>query len=164
MHGEQWRMAVKALIDVSSAIVSTVVLRQPKPPWVYEIASIRATMTEDGTGDLASLAMADGAAPSGLSNQDARVLTAHTADNGVNTFLHWGRTNQLGTQGMGSVDFPPEFFWAEEMHGWLQNGAGAEIVALFTVTYRIHRVQGDYSAAISKMLPHTMAKDREDFA
>lgn len=160
---ENWRLGVKALIDVSSAIVSTIILRRPSQPFVYELFSIRGTMTEDGTGDLASIAIADGPAPSGLSNQDARVLTAHDADNGVNTFLHWGRTNQLGTQGQGSVEFPPGFFWAGELHGWLQNGAGAEVVVLFTVTYRLHRVPGNYSAGIASMLPRTMSKDREDF-
>ena len=150
-------MGVPKPIDIGPWDVSTVVHQEsgslvgatrlladkPKPQSCYEIHSMRGTMTEDGTGDLASMAIATGDIPAGLTNEDGIIfelreeLQIGGADVG-SVLWTWGRSNQLGAgQGDGTIYLPPEFYWDGPMFGVFQNGAGATVQFLFTVVYRI---------------------------
>lgn len=159
-HPGQWDMAVIALGDTSSAVVSQRILPKPKAPEVYEIHSIRCTMSVGGTGSLACTAIAEEAAPTGLGNNDTTVMQIRETTSGMSTWFHWTRSNQLIVP-QPTIYMPPQFYWESEMHAWLQNGAGATIYAMFTVIFRTVRLSvSDFVYELDSVLPGTGRKDR----
>ena len=163
-----WDLSVVNLADASSVIQSTRLLDSvPRPNAVYEIHSVRATLSEDGTGDLASAAIGTGPEiPAGLANNDGALMgvrsTARIGGALTPTVVwHWGRSNQAGAgSGDGSIYLPPEFYWDGEMQGFLQNGAGATVDVLFTVAFRIVVFsEKDFLALLARILPGTIQKN-----
>lgn len=168
----EWDLAVRAISDASSAVVSGLILAEPgRDSAVYELHSIRCTMSEDGTGDLASAAIADAPIAAGLNNADGDLMGIHErsqlAGGGIrdpNTIFHWGRSNQLGSgSGDGTIYLPPSFYWDGEIHGLLQNGAGATVSTLFTIVFRVVVFSANsFNRLRDRILPNTIAKARID--
>jgi len=153
--------------ESGSVIASSEVLRQAEPRQIYEIWSFRMTMTEDGTGDLASMGIGTAFFPQGSTNSDNLLVSLRTElkigglDPG-NVWWHMGRSNQLG-QGIGGPDiyFPPDFWWDGPVFGYFQNGAGATIDYLWTIVYRVLTfTQRDWTLAVNSSLPRRGRKHR----
>lgn len=164
-HTDPWSIRSLVLGDQSSAVVDGLLLPTIDAPWLREIHSIRATMVEDGTGDLASMFIADGPIrAAGFNNNDQEPMQATQSNAGANTLWHWGRTNQLGTQGQETQYMPPDFLWEGEMWAWLQNGSGAVVFSLFTVVERRVRFsRREYVDLVAKVMPGTIVKERIEF-
>lgn len=151
-------------------VVSTLLLpERPRPASVYEIFSIRTTMSEDGTGDLVSAGISDTEVPAGASvgNTDGDMMVLRQ-ENPQNTFAvgsvywHWGRSNQLALS-QSTIYMPPGMLWDGPMHGVMQNGGGATVVYLFTVTYRVVRFsERNFPDVVRHILPGSATKNATD--
>lgn len=163
-----WTIAVVSQFDDASVVSSIRLLPDtPRERSVYELHSVRATMSGAGTGNLASMGFIDAPVPVGITNTDlAMMATRHGALTGQTTgnlFWHWGRSNQIGAgMGDGTIYLPPKFLYDGELHGIWQNGAGAAIEFLFTCTYRVWTFsRRDYIALQGKLPPGNVGKDRQ---
>jgi len=159
-----WDIAALTIDDSSSVQSSAEILpRSKNPRSLYEIHSVRCTMSGDGTGILASAGICDGQIPAGLSNTDGSLMQAR-ADLFVpaigvlpNIWWHWPRSAQHGQSE--TVYLPPDFFWEGVMHGCFQNAAGAGVQFLWTVIFRTVRFSGaDFLEAAQRMFPRTGKK------
>jgi len=158
-----WDIVARDHQDTASVVGDVELLPKLDRSAVYELWSLRVSMTEEGTGDLSSMGVGDGPVGVGTGNDDATILDMRAAATPIvrpNVFWHWGRSNQL--QGpLGDVMFPPQFYWAGPLHGLFQNGAGASITYLWTVIYRIvHFRDQDFAELIAKVLPGGADKKR----
>lgn len=138
-----WDIVSNVHQESGSNIGSTIVLKESEPRTIYELWSLRMSMSEDGTGDLASMGFGTALLPIGSTNTDNLLIELRSEDQigGVdpgNVWWHMGRSNQLG-QGVGAPDiyFPPDFWWEGPIFGYFQNGAGATIDFLYTIIYRV---------------------------
>ena len=165
-----WDIATRAHLDSGSVVSSSQVLQSPdRQGTVYEIASLRATMSEDGTGDLSSMGFADGPIPvaASLANNDETLMLTRS-DSRTNTFAmpnvywHWGRSNQIALT-QPTIYMPPEFYWGGELHGVFQNGAGATVAYLYTVIFRMVRFPDkDWADILAHILPGSAKKKFTD--
>ncbi len=162
-----WDLAAATLNDASSAVVGVEVLpRTSRVHSAYELHSVRATWSEDGTGDLMALAMADGNVPTGVTNADQALMALrHETPIGggpdqPNVWWHWGRSNQLGAgTGDGTIYLPPEFYWDGELWGIMQNGSGSAPSGLWTVTFRrVAWTQRDFLTIKGRLAPDASKK------
>jgi len=160
-----WDMTVVAHTDTGSVIASTLVLpRLTRDFAVYELWSLRASISDDGTGSLASFGWIDRPIPAAMGNSDNTLMGIRTESppgGGPvgNSFAHFGRSSQLaGEEPM--IYLPPEFYWDGELHGLIQNGAGATVTWLFTVWFRVVTFgRREFPQVISKLPPRTVTKD-----
>lgn len=161
-----WDLAVVTHLDSASVVSSTRVLQAPdREGTVYEIHSLRATMSEEGTGNLAAMGFADGPIPvaATLANNDETLMLTRN-DRRENTFempnvyWHWGRSAQRALT-QSTILMPPEFYWGGELHGVFQNGAGATIAFMYTVVFRMVTFPTkDWASILAHILPGTGKK------
>lgn len=162
-----WDVKAVDLIDASSAVVATRLLdSEPRPSALYEIHSVRCTMSIAGTGNLASAGITNGPElPAGVGNTDGALMSIRSNNriggaDSPSLIWHWGRAETgRGSTGDGTIYLPPEFYWDGEMYGILQNGAGATVDALFTVVFRIVEFsKRDFLRVVHRVLPGTIEK------
>jgi len=167
IHVGNWDIDSIVHEDTAAAVVASTRLlpARPRPAAVYEIFSIRATMSEDGTGDLSSMGISDFEVPIGavVPNTDGDLMQLRH-EQIVNTFevgsvyWHWGRSNQIALQEP-TIYMPPGMLWDGEMFGVFQNGAGAVVTYLWTITYRIVRFsEKDFPTVVAHILPRSATK------
>ncbi len=154
----QWRAKPTVHSDSASIVGSTLLLDKLSRSAVYEIHSIRAHMNASGTTTLASMGISDGEVPVGVGNDDNALLAmareAENAQERPDVFWFWGRSQQNQGPENAPVMLPPEFYWTGEMHGVFQNGAGATVLYLWTVVYRIVRFRDeDFANITHKVMP-----------
>lgn len=164
-----WDVTTIALFDDASVVHTTEILPDvPRPMSLYELHNIHMSMSEDGTGDLASMGITDEAIllNSSISNTDGALMSVRSNMNSGfrsgNVYWHMGRSNQLGA-GIGSpvITFPPRFYWAGGLHGIFQNGAGAGIEFLWTAIFRVVTfAMNDFKQLIAKCAPRSAVKER----
>lgn len=154
-----WDVACIVHQENASILAATRILEaRPRDESCYEIHSVRGTMTETGTGILASMGIATGDLPGALSNSQQLMyelreeLKIGGADVG-SVLWTWGRSQQFGSgQDGGTIYMPPEFYWDGPMFGVFQNGAGAQVGYLWTVVYRIARFSKATWPQLSRLL------------
>ena len=161
-----WDINTIVHVEAASVVASTKLLpARPRAATVYEIFSIRATMSEDGTGDLASCGISDFEVPVGatVGNTDGDLMQLRS-DEVVNTipvgsvYWHWLRSNQSALTNP-TIYMPPGMFWDGEMHGVFQNGSGAVVTFLYTIQYRLARfAEKDFADVIAHILPRSATK------
>lgn len=154
----QWQIAARSHTDTTSVVGSVRILDKLPRSAVYEIYSLRGQMNEVGTGVLASMAISDGAVPGSIGNNAAALLNMGRQNSDAvqrpDIFWFWGRTAQFQGPENADVYLPPDFFWTSEMHGVFQNGAGASIVYMWTVVYRVVTFSTkDFANVTHKMAP-----------
>lgn len=163
-----WDVVVKGLFDDASVVSSRLILPVPsRERSVYELHSLRLTMSEAGTGNLASGGFTDGPVPVGVTNNDIGLMSLHTGSQGVavetpSILWHWGRSAQKSSgQGDGTLYLPPGFYYDGALHGAFQNGSGSGNEWLWTVVFRVVRFSHPAWLALrGKLPPATVAKDR----
>lgn len=161
-----WDVEITTVFDDASVVSSTRLLRDmARPLSMYEIHSIRATMSEAGTGNLSAMGITDGQVPVGVTNTDIGMMSLHTGSQGIavttpTIFWHWGRSAQRAlTDPM--IYLPRRFYWDGQMHGVWQNGAGAGIEYMWVIQFRVVTFgEADYLALANKVPPATSRKRR----
>lgn len=161
---QPWDWHAISVRDSSGAVVSAQLLGRPPSRHFWELYSITADMSQDGTGELNSMHIADG--PSfAMTNDQKTPMIIRRHENPITTWLHWGRSNQKGDAGQPQRFFPPDFWYDGELWGWLQAGGGAQVVARFTVIFRaVQFGKAEWVDLRHKVPPFSGQKELEDFA
>ena len=163
-----WDIVTRVLGELGQVDVgSTPVLEdEPRETSVYELHSIRMSMSLQGTAILASMGMTDGPIVGTITNDDRSLMevSSEVPPTGpapqANLYWHVGRSQQNGAGVSEShFYFPPEFYWALGLHGAFQNGSGSNITFMWTVIFRVVRFsRNDFPQVISKLPPLTAHK------
>lgn len=165
-----WDIVARELGELASEVGSTPILEdEPRESSVYELHSIRMSMSVQGTAILASMGVTDGPIVGSVGNLDRSLMqvTSEVLSGGApqaNIYWHVGRSQQNGS-GVGESHFyfPPEFYWATGLHGAFQNGSGSVLSFMWTVIYRVVRFSKKEFPHIVSQLPPLTARKKSVF-